>query len=228
MNVCQYRSLVSKSMKCFTVSRCATVDEFVFENHSPLLRKSLDHLLDGFNTTIITHGERQAGKSLSMFGVPYENTFSHKNDIPKCLVHNFLGELYAHASKCPADEEFIVGVSAWILHGQNIVDLCTPSTNSGGSNSSGGSGSGEGGGGSTRALLDFAVIECPDLRTCLEVLRTARSRAPSGCVANDPDDVHSQDRSRAQTHVNGIPKESQCGHFFFRIILHREFNNGAR
>lgn len=168
-------STIDDSIKCYRVSQTLPFDALNSNDSVHYLDKPVNLFFQGFNSCVITYGERGSGKSFSMFGTSYNvKDIFCLDDIPHCFAHSFLRELFFTVEN--SRDKVIVGLSAWFLQGQNVVDVCTSEK--------------------TDRGLDFATISCPDLLTALEVLRVARSRCPSGVAAYDsnstvPDDSNS-------------------------------------
>ena len=72
--------------------------------------------------------------------------------------------------------------------------------------------------------MEFSSVECPDIRTAMTVLHEARSRAPGVCAygGSYPANTHNLTPDTAASLPLLVQKESSRGHFFFRIVLHKE------
>ena len=102
-----------------------------------LVEDSSRWLAEGFNNCIIAVGPRETGKTSTLFGplgdfnVVNHYTIAqemnrregHSSFIPAVLSSTYLKKETARKSR---NERFTIGLSAWVLYDNNIVDLLVP------------------------------------------------------------------------------------------------------
>ena len=182
------------SMSYFSATSCQTISEVLSSDSSgdirgnnkrgssskPIFLDIADWSLDGYNNCIIGYGARGSGKTLTLFGPN-----AHSTRFPKCLCKRILESLYTR-------DNITIALSCWALRRNQVIDLCedygksvSPSTSNDSKN------------------RGFAMIECGDIKTALQVLYHARAKC-GGVEATDPS--------------NDLP-DSKRAHFFLRITL---------
>lgn len=168
----------------------------------PLVDDVVNWALKGFNACVIAYGSKSTGKTLSLFGpAPTSSSGSatsqsYPTSLPTCYTASILQQLFAEAQHLSHSQSgtMTIGISAWVLRGSTIIDLCTPPTSSSQS-------------AQPLLPLEFAAIECPDYETASRVIATCRARAP-GVLSYPPDKQQ--------------PADSQRAHFFLRVIVHKD------
>ena len=183
---------IANSIKYFTFSSVTKINDIVDSPDTyKFISELKDHIINGFNGTVIAVGEKGAGKTRVLFGPSppsMTSDIARLHDLPTSFVSSLLHQLYKH--KDTSNEAVTIALSVWVIRGSQIVDLLSPSSSS--SSSSEGS-------------MEFAVIECADIKTAMQVVSSARDKMPGVlCHPREP--------------LQDCNKEPL--HFFLRVILH--------
>lgn len=136
-------SLSTRYFPCTPVSLKKAIEH---PEQLPLVDEVVNSITSGFNRCLVTYGERGSGKTKLLFGATAGQP---------CLVAAILHRTYETLASSDA-REYSVALSAWVVRGNRVVDLCA----SGGDRES------------SRRLVD-----CPSLSVALDVIRSARERA---------------------------------------------------
>jgi len=198
-------------------------------------------VLDGFNACVLSYGSRGVGKSLAFFGqevgpvladpmgpgsvAPQAQAYDspslaatmlrqlyEQSGLPRSSTSSVAPSLQARLKglEVPtSDSQHVgghgttVGISCWAVHAGSVVDLCR-----------------------VQAAHSFApladkgkprehcVIECPSLDAALAVVAAARERSAG---------VHTHGRAPVGKKAPAVgASEAQRGHFFLRVVVHRE------
>ena len=191
---------IAKSVKYFTFDSVSKINNVVDNpDRYQLVEDLKNHMLSGFNGTVIAVGEKGTGKTRTLFGASPPSITSdivRIQDLPSSIVSSLLRLLYTH--KNTSNELVTIALSVWAIRGSQLVDLLSPSS-------------------SSESSMEFAVIECLDVKTAMQVISSARDRMPGVlCHPREPlQDCHKEPL-----------------HFFLRIILHTSAksntNNGFK
>ena len=187
---------VSANMNYYSATTCQTISEVLSSDGNncndssssgsqrgrgrpskPLHVDIADWSLSGYNNCIISYGARGSGKTLTLFGPNAQST-----RFPKCLCKRILEHLYSK-------DNVTIGMSCWALRRNQVIDLCEDYGKSPRNNNN---------------TKGFAIIECMDIKTALQVLYSARAKC-EGVEAIDP--------------YNNLT-DSKRAHFFLRITLY--------
>jgi len=189
---------IAKSVKYFTFDSVSKINNVIDNPDKYQLVEDLkNHMLSGFNGTVIAVGEKGTGKTRALFGASPPSITSdivRIQDLPSSIVSSLLRLLYTH--KNTSNELVTIALSVWVIRGSQLVDLLSPSS-------------------SSESSMEFAVIECVDIKTAMQVISSARDKMPGVlCHPREPlQDCHKEPL-----------------HFFLRIILHTsaKTNNGIK
>ena len=191
---------LAKSVKYFTFDSVSTINNVVDNpDRYQLVEDLKNHMLSGFNGTVIAVGEKGTGKTRTLFGASPPSITSdivRIQDLPSSIVSSLLRLLYTH--KNTSNELVTIALSVWAIRGSQLVDLLSPAS-------------------SSESSMEFAVIECLDVKTAMQVISSARDKMPGVlCHPREPlQDCHKEPL-----------------HFFLRIILHTsakcKSNNGIK
>ena len=140
---------------------------------------AVEWLWDGFNSSIVASGESGSGKSYTLVG----------EDCGLCGM--ILASIFYRRDLFEDPSAISVGISAWELRGENLVDLLSATTETETISKK-------------SSQFNFSTILCPDLKTAIDVLRNSRLKSVNWHVEGEFD-------------VSLIPNRA---HGFLRFVLH--------
>jgi hypothetical protein len=200
---------MSESMKYYNITNTYKLYDIINNpDHSfPPIKEVSDWILDGFNACLISYGSRNIGKSLSLFGSYNQTADVNVDNLTDTLIHDIssslifsLFKLLFNAANSSNDDIITIGLSCWVLYGNNIYDLFLSTACDGLNNENKDT--------SNIKPLEFISIECPNINIAMQLLVLARIRAKKSIQINENDE-------------NNIDNS----HFFTRIIIHKSNKN---
>ena len=151
-----------QSVRRFRVSAAldpetAASQEALFE---VLGSEALRWVLDGFNATVIAHGETGSGKTYTLFG---PNGVTGRSFEQQALCGRTLERLYGAIGP---SSPLSLAVSCWEVRHSGVIDLLAPDD-----------APASAAGGTAATAADFATVRAPSLQEAVQLLALAQSRS---------------------------------------------------